>query len=313
MKARVLSNSCGNPYILGYRLYTIQLPQTASLPHHSQHSEATSTIAVTPSEKILSSTWTIAQGTVADHTLTISNPQGITAIFKQPHESSPLRLIELENELVCYELAKVLDIPTTPTGLLCLEGRMGLVSVIQSTLNFSSLSSSNVTITPAIRHDFAGLAALDWLVANGDRNTGRPDHMYLVTEGESLTFYPIDFGEALTTRSGNRYTMTNYTDDAPFPTSQFSHVVEPLINDYTTMVPTISRIESLPDLFFASIIDNTKEKLSEGCLQEEAEALRSNSEVVKKLLPARRDRARTALRDWCRVKGIPDGTELITS
>lgn len=244
-------------------------------------------------------TWRLETGGPDDHLTRLTSTSGRKAVFKQPRDAdAAYKPIELANELLAYKLAIRIGLPVTETRLLNLNGHFGILSVIQSEINWSQAPESHKT-SPNNAALLRLLLVFDLWIANTDR---KPDHVIFLMDGN---FYPIDHSHVFNgcTHSELKWSLETVNDVSKFPLKTFPHPCEGLVKNYAELEPAIIKIEAISDVEIDATVE---ESLGEVCtitqLDEET-ILRTNFATVSALLKSRRNSIHAIVREWCMVKG----------
>jgi hypothetical protein len=245
-------------------------------------------------------TWTITRGNPGDHLIEVIDEVENRAIFKQPRDQGPKKLIEISNELTVYQLATITGIPTAYTCLAQLNGRPGIISVVESQSNWSYITSNQLQTFVINLDSFRALLPFDFWTANTDR---RPDHVITKPIGNSYFVYSIDSSHTLNGCTGEIWTSANSDDATRLPTETYNHISEPEIQSYSQLQPLLARVQSLQDDTIASIVDTVTTRVSWNRPSEEVEILRVNAETVKRVLSLRRNLLIGWVRRWCQQRG----------
>ena len=247
----------------------------------------------------LQSKWQIVSGGPPAHITWLADGSGKRAVYKIARDRSEKKLIEPFNELVCYRLTDTLGTATTAVYLEWAAGEPGIISLVKSELNFGVVSSGTVTLSWENQQFLNTLLVVDWWLANTDRPMGKPDHLIVIKNSESITLCPIDYSHALNGCSGEMYTLATVSDPTKMPVSSYSHISEPYVKGFVDLEPAIAKIEHLDGAQIDHVVDDAVAEVSVGRSADEVKFLVSNAEVVKALLRARQANLRPSLREWC--------------
>lgn len=252
----------------------------------------------------LSERWPIVlSGGPPAHLTWLGDGSGRKAVLKLPRDRSDRKLIEPFNEVVCTDLADVLDLSSAETSIEFVGGEPAILSVVKSELNFTHVESTKMTLSSANLQFMATLFVADWWMANTDRGPGKREHVIVVqTEGD-VALCPIDYSHALNGCSGEVFTLQNVTDQSKTPSSSYQHISEPYIRSFSDLQPAINRVGSIGDSTIVDVIETTSTAVTTGRPPGEVAVLKANAEVVTALLKLRRDSIVPAMTEWCRAKG----------
>ncbi|MGH9998259.1 MAG: hypothetical protein ACRD90_00130 [Nitrosopumilaceae archaeon] len=250
--------------------------------------------------------WKIVQGTINDHLVRLESNSGSKALFKQPRDPSPFKLVEIANELIVNRLALELGIPVSQTYFENIEGKIGILTIIHSELNWGVIIAQGLQNKVQNIDIFKQLFAFDVFIANTDRN-GRIDHVIVMPTENGYTFYAIDHGHTLNgcTHGDIKWKKEDVFEHNRFPLNNLNHLSESEIKSFNELEPIIKNIEGLQDGNIDNIVDSVCLLVSRNRLQDEQHALETNCEIIKALLKYRRDNIRSWLRDWCVSKEKP--------
>jgi hypothetical protein len=248
-------------------------------------------------------TWNIIAGNPSDHLIDVQNEEDIKGKFKQPRDQGPRKLIEVSNELIVYELGRVTGLPVPPTFLTSISGRIGVVSLIESTINWSHIASGKHQSSVINLDLFRQLLPFDVWIANTDRSLGSTHHVIVKQIGDKFSFYPIDSSHTLNGYIGEVWTLENVSDTSRHHAQGYSHVSEPEISHYSQLEPMVAKIQSVSDEAINCIVDSVSIRVSQQRPSEEVEVLTKNSGIVKKLLSIRRYLLPISMINWCQTKG----------
>ncbi len=247
-------------------------------------------------------TWRIASGSVSDHVADVEDVAGNRGKFKQPRDQSAKKLIEISNELVCFQLARTAGVTTAYTCYAVVEGRPGIVSIVESSLNWNHIAANNLQTAVVNLDEFRGLLAFDLWTANTDHTTGRPDHVIVKQVGSNFLAYPIDAGHSLNGPTGDMWPDGHIEDLSKLPVESYSHISETEVQGYWQVEPMVVRIVSLNDDAIGNIVDNVSAQVTWNRPPDEVEHLTTNMEIVKRLLFFRKRSLVSWVRNWCRAK-----------
>lgn len=247
--------------------------------------------------------WQLSVGNPGDHVLTVRSEAGIEAKFKQPRDQGTNKLVEIANELIVYDLARITGLTPAYTSLAYVDGRPGIISVIESNLNWSHIVNNRLQSCVININEFRQLVAFDMWIANSDRSQGRVDHVIVRQLGDRYIALPMDSSHTLNGHRGEIWNLTNVEDESKFPVENYSHVSEGEVQNYFQVETMVITIQALTDAAISNIVDAVTTSVSSSRPAEEVEALRNNSEIVKKLLSFRRIALSGWVRKWCAAKG----------
>lgn len=253
--------------------------------------------------------WTILGGNAVDHILDVTDDVGTRAKFKQPRDQGPRKLIEVSNELIVHQLARTVGLTTAYTCFAQIEGRPGVISVFESSLNWTHIAANHLQNRVLNLDEFRQLVPFDFWVANTDRSTGRQDHVVVKQLGSSYLAYPIDASHTLNGHIGEMWPTGNVDDPSRIPAESYSHVSESEVQGYFHLEPMIFRIQTLSDDAIAGVVDTVTAQVGWNRPLEEIEPLKGNSEIIKKLLSFRRNPLASWMRRWCQAKNKPVPSE----
>ncbi len=250
-------------------------------------------------------TWKIIRGNINDHLVWMESSNGTKALFKQPRDQGSFKLVEIANELIVYQLALRLGIPVSETYIEIIDGKIGIMSIIRSELNWSYITSQNLQNKVLNIDLFKQLFAFDVFVANIDRSTGKNEHVIVIQTANGYVFYAIDHGHTLNgcTQGEKKWQLENVADQNKFPLNNLNHLSESMIRNLNDLEPMIEKIEILHDGTIDNIVDSICLLVSCGRSEEEKQALANNCNITKVILKLRRDSLRLWLRNWCADKG----------
>jgi len=252
------------------------------------------------------SSWKIVQGTINDHLVRLESDSGTKVLFKQPRDPSSFKLVEIANELIVNRLALELGIPVSQTYFENIEGKIGILSIIHSELNWGVIIGQGLQNKVQNMDIFKQLFAFDVFIANTDRN-GRIDHVIVIPKENWYIFYAIDHGHTLNgcTQGDIKWKKDNVCEHNRFPLNNLNHLSESEIKNFSELEPIIKNIEELQDGLIENIVDGVYLLIARNRSEDERQALEGNCEVIKALLKYRRDNIRSWIKEWCISKEKP--------
>ena len=238
-----------------------------------------------------------------DRYIWMINGNGVEALFKQPRDGGAYKLVEIANELIVYELALRLGIPKSDTFLYKFEGRIGIMSIIHSKLNWVTITSQNLQNKVTNLDLFRQLFAFDAWIVNTNREN--QEHVIVIPKGQEYEFYAIDESHTLNgcTQGEQKWQKGNVNDINKFPLENVNHLSITEIRSFGDLEPMIKKIEQVQDGTIDGIVDSVCMLVSKDRPQEEQQALSQTCDIIKDLLRYRRDNLRGWLIDWCTKKG----------
>src|SRR5438552_12194283 len=167
----------------------------------------------------------------------VQDESGLLWKFKQPRDQGPRKLIEIGNELMVHDLGRIVGVPTAPTFLANVSGRTGVVSLVESTTNWTHITSNGLQQSVVNLDSFRQLLVFDVWIANQDRSFGRPDHIIAKPVGDRFFVYAIDSSHTLNGCSGELWTAETVANNASDSIDNYSHVSEQEIQLYAQLEP----------------------------------------------------------------------------
>lgn len=225
--------------------------------------------------------------------------------FKFPCKQNLKRVDTLlANELIAYQLAKLLNVPAAHVELAEIMGKRGIVSIVQpasahyswyqlckkcSGSPFSRLEDPEQLLRTFI---------FDIWICNVDRHS---DNLIAIPKGAYFSLYAIDHGLCLLGAMKWR--------GVPWDSSYWQHIcrynvhypigMRAFIRSYHQLEQHIAAIEGLPPSSILAIIDQVPPDL----------LLPSQKDIVKKILLSRQQSLRSIVWKWCvsqrKNRGLP--------
>lgn len=251
---------------------------------------------------IKQTTWKIIKGNINEHLVWMESSDGSKALFKQPRDQGVFKLVEITNELIVYQLALRLGIPVSETYVEIIDGKVGIMSIIQSELNWSHITSQNLQQQVVNLDQFRQLFTFDVWIANTDR--GKNEHVIVIQTENGYVFYAIDHGHTLNgcTQGEIKWQLENILDQSRFQLQNLNHLSESMIRNFSDLESMIKSIEALHDGTLDNIVDSVCLLVSRGRPEEEKQVLANNCNVIKALLKLRRNNLGLWLKNWCASK-----------
>lgn len=202
----------------------------------------------------------------------------------------------LANELIASRLAKLLGLNAAEVELAEVNGRLGVVSVVQPApghYNWNQLGRrvngsifKHLTNPEQILQTFV----FDIWICNVDRHGG---NIVTIPRGKKYSFYLIDHGIALLGAVSFR--------GVPWQSSYWNHVnrynrhyikgMKSRIHSYQQLEPFVEEIQDIPVWRIYQVVDG----ISDAILAS------SKKEIVKKMLVTRQQNLHTIVKNWCKA------------